>query len=573
MVVDVETAKLGRLKDLVNAAKSFTEDRNDVRRYHQEIYAREGPSGDTDSRSNIRYGRGRATRSQNEDLYGQTYDAESSHKTPFPRAFVNSKASFVTNLFFDSEGNLFRGTSSNIYSADKVKGITKVLNKQIKKLLFPTILNKVAKSTFVEDIGVMQVKWKYDSLDINIFRETQFLESLKERHTDAKSLEEIDAAIAEELEKLAPIMGNQKHPSEFNGVDIEIIKPCDFYIDPNTEGDIDNAEFVYVKKSVPLSKLKSLVKMGRIPEDKFAELEKGHAKRYSSKSKGPKGKYGYSPKYDPNIDLYEIWEKGLVSLVTCDLKLILDYRRDVFFGLIKYPFVVTVNNPTYSGFFGDGDYKGMEPMIEAIDRMQSNMVDHYEKHLKGRMFITPALQQDSVFVKRMQNGDAGVFGVPSLNGFKDDRLPLFDQAVVSAQNGFIAQLQSGLGVDDLSAQGTIGSNFRTDATVQAYLQSAQAQMNFTISVFKEALKRLGKLMMVLNSLFLKEGETFVLTGGKATDPVTVYNTDIPLDLEVDLHIKKLSDPEQSRKLKLMSEMLDRATSLGFVRVDRMFTVK
>lgn len=558
----LEKIRVSRLKEMVLAAKPFTNDRNDQRKYHYALYGRK-TSENLDSLRGARY-----NSVTNEELR-KGGASDSMHKTPYPKSFTNKKANYVANLFFDGEGNLFRSKSTNIYSQKKVQAVTKVLNKQIKDMLFPKKLLKVAKSSFVEDIGIFQVKWRYDSLDMNIFKEIQYLEKQKENNNNKDALIAIDEAIELELEKLAPALSNMKHPSEFNGIDVDIIQPCNFFVDPSVEGELDNADYIYHIRKVRLSKLAALVKLGRISQEAFDCLvEKGKVK--GSKTTNKKGKYSYNPEHDPEIDVYEIWEKGLVTLMTVGSEIILDYRRDLYFGLIKYPFVVFINNPSYKGFYGESDFEGIEPTIEATDMMQTNMVKHYKQHIEGRMFIPPAWQTDTVLVKRLQRGDSGVYAVPTVNGFKEDRIPLFDQAVVTANAGLVDQIRTSFEVDSLTATGDMGSNFRTDGTMSAYMETARSSMSFTVMMFKEQLKKLGKIMLALNSLFLTEPEKIVLTDGDPEE-FPVYNSDIPLNLDIDIHIKKLLDPETREKLSRMEAELKIGAELGFARTDRMFT--
>ena len=571
-----------RLKKLVEVTrKQNKHDEEDVM-YYNEIYNRR-ENYDRFNNSRKKQAGGNVSNNTNEQLAATNYfHTEGEYKSPEPKLQINRKASYLVSSVYPDEEQLFRSTSDNLYSREKAYVIEKLLNKQIRDMDFRQTAYAWVKQGLIDGTCILQLRWKYETDDFGDALEMTRLKAIVDgtyKGTCSQALKDEAAAKLQEMQNQAAVKSLMQQPETvlYDGPSVEIIRRPNFLVD--TAGDkLANCDVVIVEKWERKSKLLQMQELGRL---RNVELISNTTSGSNAQKDVPgtvqenvsKGHANLSDD-DPMVKFFEIWERGRVSIMTERDCILLDYRRKLY-NDIDYPFAVYANDPEANKFFGQSDYKTLEPHIEMTDDYYRKMIDQWDKHLKGRIWVEGKNINDDKLIKRLERGDSGVYKVKSIKGIVDDRVPLFDQSVIQGLDLIGQQMTRAIGVDNLvGGVNQLGSNIRTNSMLDAANSAGQIFTNNSAIMLAAALRRMGRLMLKLNRQFLTEPQYFAYTHGmldfynQQTPVYPVSGKSIPRDFDIDINIKVISDPIKQAERMEMIEDLREFGSYQFFRYDR-----
>ena len=263
-------------------------------------------------------------------------------------------------------------------------------------------------------------------------------------------------------------------------------------------------------------------------------------------------------KNDPICELMTIYRPGTCQLV---LNGVVISDEDSYYEDIRYPFIISRNQPLNGEFWGRSDMDIMENNVKHHEELANLIKDNYVEHLRPTRLLDMSLGQEAI--KRLQNAGPGAqIAVPDTNGVVELRPTQFDTTVVQYAQGFLDEAKSAVAINPLMEGQNPGSGIRSQGSLELYQQIGSTRMSVLVNMMAYEFGRLGEMFVQLIKQFGNEEIGFMISGklGESYQQ-TISPINIPDNVQCKVQLSTIADSKRQQRVASMLQLIQTAVQL------------
>lgn len=357
---------------------------------------------------------------------------------------------------------------------------------------------------------------------------------------------------------------------------IEQVSANDFYPDPAATS-LDDAANVVRRKFVRFSELKELERIGRLKnvdllldaktfipsrmyDDNKANISNTRDDNPDHNYVKRIKEYGQKNKEDPLIEVMEVYEPGVVSLLGNNIVL-LDSKRPVYRS--RYPFEKFEYLPVPSEFWGTSLFEATEHLTSFVSQLECLLIDNWKQHLQGMTLVGGSISPDAE--DQIRKGEPGsVIRVTDIDDIKTERPDAPSSQAVQGLQLLLAEAKETMAVEGAMTNSN-PSSVRDSSSFEMFQRISQVTNSVLIRRFARKYSNIGKQWHALNKQFISDKIKFSIGNTLSNPEESVEEIDlkdIPLNLDLDVQLSSLADAKTDRELKQISELVNLIVTSG-----------
>jgi hypothetical protein len=270
-------------------------------------------------------------------------------------------------------------------------------------------------------------------------------------------------------------------------------------------------------------------------------------------------------KDNPICELLTIYTPGKVQLVLNGIPI---SDKMVIYDNIRYPFIVSRNQPINGEFWGRSDMDIIENNIKFHEEMTNLIKDNYTEHLRPIRLIDMSLGQEAI--KRLQSAQPGAqIAVPDVNGVVELRPTSFDSSAVPYAAGFLDEAKTSMAINPLMEGENPGSGIRSEGSLELYQQIGSTRMSVLVNILAAAFMQMGKMYVQLVKQFGAEDISLIVTGklNEATK-LALRPVDLPDNVQVKVMLSTVADAKRAQRVASMLQLVSAAVQMDDMKLFR-----
>ena len=254
-------------------------------------------------------------------------------------------------------------------------------------------------------------------------------------------------------------------------------------------------------------------------------------------------------KEDPLIEILTVWHRGYFYVIGQN-RIVLSGKRSYAWLKKPFPFVFYSNSPNSYRFDGMSDFYWNRNLIKETNKVGNMLIDNIYRHLNSTYFINGLLPPEDIAAIKSGAGNVVVQSASAdlVNQFRPE-LP--SQSVVGFLEGMISSSRDSMGLSDIQAGQSPGSEFRTTGSIQILTQLSNLRNAVKLQLLANRKRDVGKTLLDLYRSFMTEERAITVGGSAAPQLMQISQQDLNLDYNLDINIAPAADILRSQELMAM----------------------
>lgn len=503
---------------------------------------------------------------------GEKEKWQNNYVSPIPMTAIEQKASYLTESITSSGPEFLEfETFDNIESEDLALAITRVVSAFMRRTNPSEKLYKHCKDLLIDGSAVFRVFYDYRVSTV---------------------IEESDTLTYDEEGNLVSSKSYTEKPKvDFDQPNFETVQLNNFWVDTSTE-DIDDASCMAYRQLIHKSVLDGytaspiwnidpeaheVALKASVPQRTFARspilphTTNSLSTRFADYDIDTINKNNYNKyKDDPIIELIWLHKPYKVQLIVNGIPIT---DEKTIYPTIKYPFIMTKNQPKTGECFGRSDIDQITQNIRHHEEMVNLIKDGYIRHLRPQRIVDSSVDQASL--ERLRNsGPDDVIVLHDPEALREFRPDSFDTTAVNFSAGFIEEAKKTIAINPMMEGTNPGSGIRSEGSLEFFQQIGATRTSTLLNSLVFTLERLGTMFVQLMKQF-SEPEIVARYVGKLgqTTDIMMQVSDIPDDIGVKVKLSPLADPQRKSRIQEQLTLIKSAVesdTQGVFNVHRAF---
>lgn len=263
-------------------------------------------------------------------------------------------------------------------------------------------------------------------------------------------------------------------------------------------------------------------------------------------------------KNNPVCELLTIYRPGTVQLVLNGIPI---SDEEPYYDDIRYPFIISRNQPINGEFWGRSDMDIIENNIRHHEEMANLIKDNYVEHLRPTRLLDMSLGQEAI--KRLQNAQPGAqIAVPDTDGVVELRPTPFDTTAVNYAQGFLDEAKASMAINPLMEGQNPGSGIRSEGSLELFQQIGSTRMSLLVNTLAYEFGRMGEMFVQLIKQFGNEEISFAVTGKLSESySLAVRPVNLPDNVQCRVLLSTIADNKRQQRIAQMLQLITQAAQL------------